>query len=222
MKKVILTFVSLVSIIPAMAQEIKENILENATYVQRMAQFKADPLKQGQVIFFGNSLTQGGKWNEYFPAQAPANRGISGDNTSGMLGRLHEVIAAKPKKIFILAGTNDVSLNRPKEKVLTNIRSMIYQIKDGSPDTQIYIQSLLPLNNDFAKYSRMKGKETLIEEINKGLKQICKEQGVTFIDLYPHFLQSKRKLRADWTGDGLHLNDAGYAKWVEVIRAYVE
>lgn len=95
-----------------MSQEIIENILENKTYIDRMAHFKANPLKKGQIVFFGNSLTQAGKWNEYFPSQNPANRGIAGDNTLGMLNRLYEVIEARPEKFFMMAGTNDISLGR--------------------------------------------------------------------------------------------------------------
>ena len=33
------------------AQEIQENILENKTYLERMAYFKATPLTNGQIIF---------------------------------------------------------------------------------------------------------------------------------------------------------------------------
>jgi hypothetical protein len=100
------------------AQEIQENILENKTYIERMAYFRANPLKQGQIVFLGNSLTQGGKWDVYFPNQKPANRGIAGDNTLGILYRLNEVINAQPSKLFLLTGVNDISLNRSNDKIM--------------------------------------------------------------------------------------------------------
>lgn len=203
-------------------QEIRENILENKTYLERSAYFKTNPIKEGQIVFLGNSLTQGGQWNNYFPSQQPVNRGIAGDNTLGMLGRLHEIIAAKPKKLFILAGVNDISLGRSNDMIMTGIKSMIYQVKEGSPETEIYVQSLLPINNDNNQYKRMLGKEKQIEKLNKELKKFCKETGITFIDIYPALLSGKRKLNADYTGDGLHLNEKGYAVWAEQIRIYVE
>ncbi len=205
-----------------MGQEIHENILENQTYVERSAYFKQNPLKEGQIVFLGNSLTQGGKWNEYFPEQNPANRGISGDNTLGMLGRLHEIIKAKPSKLFILAGINDISLGRSNDKVLNGIKSIIYQVKEGSPNTTIYVQSLLPINKDVCKYKRMMNKEKQIEKLNKEILKFCKSENITFIDLYPHFLSEKRKMDAKYTSDGLHLNEAGYAVWTNQIRKYVE
>ncbi len=206
----------------AMGQEIHENILENQTYVERSAYFKQNPLKEGQVVFLGNSLTQGGKWNEYFPQQNPVNRGISGDNTLGMLGRLHEIIRAKPSKLFILAGVNDISLGRSNDKILNGIKSIIYQVKEGSPNTTIYVQSLLPINKDVCKYQRMMKKEKQIEKLNKEIIKFCKSENITFINLYPHFLSEKRKLDAKYTSDGLHLNEAGYAVWSDQIRKYVE
>ncbi|MDR1882613.1 MAG: GDSL-type esterase/lipase family protein [Prevotella sp.] len=206
----------------AASQEIVENILENPAYLERMACFEKDPLQEGQIVFLGNSLTQGGKWDEYFPVQKPVNRGISGDNTLGMLGRLHRIIEAKPRKLFILAGINDISLGRSNDRIMTGIKSMLYQVKAGSPGTEIYVQSLLPVNNDAGMYKRLKGKEKQIEKLNRKIRKFCKSENITFIDLYPSFTTSKRKLDAKYTDDGLHLNDAGYAVWVEKIRTCME
>jgi lysophospholipase L1-like esterase len=204
------------------AQEIEENILENKTYIERMAYFRANPLKKGQVIFLGNSLTQGGKWDVYFPVQKPVNRGISGDNTLGMLGRLHEIIDSRPSKLFLLAGINDISLNRTNDKIMTGIKSIIYQVKAGSPGTKIYVQSLLPINNSPNRYKRMLDKEKQIEELNKELQEFCDKENILFINIYPAFLGGERLLDARYTTDGLHLNDDGYAVWTDQIRKYVE
>lgn len=221
MRTILLTLL-LFSTMILSAQEIEENILENKTYIERMAYFKANPLKKGQIVFLGNSLTQGGKWDVYFPNQKPANRGIAGDNTLGMLYRLNEVINAQPSKLFLLAGVNDISLNRTNEKIMTGIRSIIYQIKSGSPGTKLFVQSLLPINNNPVRYKRMLNKEKQIDELNKELQKLCAQEGITFINIYPTFLGGERLLDAKYTTDGLHLNDNGYSIWVDQIRKYVE
>lgn len=221
MRTLLLTLLLLFTMILS-AQEIEENILENKTYIERMAYFRANPLKKGQVIFLGNSLTQGGKWDVYFPVQKPVNRGISGDNTLGMLGRLHEIIDSRPSKLFLLAGINDISLNRTNDKIMTGIKSIIYQVKAGSPGTKIYVQSLLPINNSPNRYKRMLDKEKQIEELNKELQEFCDKENILFINIYPAFLGGERLLDARYTTDGLHLNDDGYAVWTDQIRKYVE
>lgn len=206
----------------AMAQEIDENILQNATYLERSKEFKANPLKKGQIVFFGNSITQAGQWDTYFPNQKPANRGISGDNTDGMLSRMHEVIAAQPSKLFLMAGVNDISLQRDNATIIRQMRLLLRQIKAGSPDTQIYLQSALPLNAEKLKYSRLKGKEIQIENYNTLLKNLCNEFGITYVDVYSQLLEKPLTLKTEYTQDGLHINADAYAVWVKLIKKHVE
>lgn len=206
----------------AMAQEFDENILKNETYIARIQEFKKNPLKEGQIVFFGNSITQAGKWDTYFKEQEPANRGISGDNTDGMLSRMHDVIAAKPKKLFMMAGVNDISLQRDNATIIRQVKLLIRQVQAGSPDTEIYIQSALPINAEKLKYSRMKGKEIQIENYNTLLKQLCNEYNIKYIDIYSHLLEKPLTLKAEFTSDGLHINEAAYKIWTDLIRADVE
>lgn len=203
-------------------QEIDDNILANKYYKQRMEVFKANPMKKGQIVFFGNSITEAGKWDVYFPNHNTVNRGISGDNTDGMLARIHEVIVAKPSKIFIMAGINDISLQRDNEVILRQVKLLLRQIVAGSPETKIYVQSTLPLNTEKLKYGRLKGKEKQIEEYNKGLKSLCEQLGVVYVDVYTHLLDKPLNLDPKYTADGLHLNKEAYKIWVGLIKNYVE
>lgn len=222
MKQVNLLFLLLLTPLLLWGQEIDENILENDTYKARMETFRSHPLRKGQIVFFGNSITFAGKWETYFPKQEPANRGISGDNTDGMLARIQGVIAARPAKIFIMAGVNDISLQRENATILRQVKLLLRQIKAGSPDTEIYVESALPLCDEKLKYSRLKGKEQQIEEYNAGLKALCEEMEITYIDIYTHMLEKPQTLKAEYTTDGLHINKDAYAVWVELIRKYVE
>jgi lysophospholipase L1-like esterase len=195
---------------------------ETNFYIERMEYFRQNPLEQNQIIFLGNSLTQGGKWQEYFPNQRIANRGIVGDNTDGILARLGEIIAARPEKLFILSGANDVSQDLTNEYISENMRQIMRRVKESSPETTIFWQSVLPINNDFGRYQRMIGKEEQIKELNRIIREICEEEGIEFIYLYPLFLNENGQLDPQFTTDGLHLNEAGYEIWVEKIREFVE
>ncbi len=222
MKTLLLSVLLVLSVFAIAQEEIHENILENKTYMDRSLYFKQDPLVNGQIVFLGNSLTQAGSWTKYFPVQNPANRGIAGDNTLGMLGRLSEIIQAKPEKLFIMAGINDISLGRSTDKIMTNIKAIIYQVQEGSPHTQIYVQSLLPINNDNNRYKRMLKKEKQIEKLHKALQKFCEKENIPFLNIHNAFLSENRKLDPKYTTDGLHLNNEGYEVWVNQIRKYVE
>ncbi len=203
------------------SREIREDF-RTETYKSRTKNFSEKPLRQGQIVFFGNSITQAGAWQAYFPDMDVANRGISGDNTEGMLARIGEIVEAKPRKFFIMAGINDISLSRPNRKILKNYREIIRTIKSGSLQTQIYIQSVLPINNDFARYKRLLGKESQVESLNQDLRLLALDEDVAFINLYPFFVDDRGKLNPQYTSDGLHLTPQAYFLWTSLIRRYIK
>jgi lysophospholipase L1-like esterase len=191
-------------------------------YDQRYSLFEVLPDTPGEIIMLGNSITNGANWHEIFNNHNIKNRGISGDNTFGILNRLEEVTSSKPEKVFLLIGINDISKNTPVSVILNNYRSIVNGIKQQSPQTRIYLQSLMPTSNDFPLFPNAKNKDDQILAVNIGIEAIAKETGATFIDLFPHFLSTDGKLNAAYTNDGLHLTGEGYLLWAKILRPYVE
>ncbi|HPQ96908.1 MAG TPA: GDSL-type esterase/lipase family protein, partial [Thiolinea sp.] len=61
------------------------------------------------------------------------NRGIGGDDTGGVLGRLDEVVRSRPDKIFLMIGTNDLSAGKSVEQIIANYRLILRRIREASP-----------------------------------------------------------------------------------------
>jgi lysophospholipase L1-like esterase len=80
---------------------------------------------------------------------------------------------------------------------------------------------VLPINNDFNIYARLKGKENRIVSLNSKLKKLADIQKITFINLFPLYEDNDGKLQKEITADGLHLLPEAYGKWVEKIRTIV-
>lgn len=78
-------------------------------YDQRATLFETLPTSKDDIIFLGNSITNGCEWAELLGNAHAKNRGISGDTTNGVLDRLHVITAGKPSKVFLLIGINDLS-----------------------------------------------------------------------------------------------------------------
>ena len=190
-------------------------------YDQRYSLFESLPRTPGKIIMLGNSITNGGNWSELFNNPNIINRGISGDNTFGILNRLGEIVSFQPDKVFLLIGINDLSRETPVEVILNNYRRIVAQIKQESPETRIYVQSLFPTNNEFDHFPRAQNKDNEIRAVNIGIEEIAIEYGVTFIDLYPHFLDEEGKLGKKYTNDGLHLMGEGYVKWAEILMEFI-
>ena len=122
-------------------------------------------ISSDNIVFIGNSITQGNEWCEVFNNPNILNRGISGALSSEVLENLPHFIKGNPKKIFLMIGTNE---NANPDVVIPNITSIIEIIKRDSPNTEIYIQSILPTrrNND-------EKKNINIETTNQLLKELC-------------------------------------------------
>ena len=191
----------------------------NWYYQQRMDFYeKLDVRKKFDVVFLGNSITERGEWHELLPGERVANRGIGGDNTFGVLARLDNVIALRPKKLFILIGINDLGRDLPVEVVANNYSRIIRQLKKALPKTSIYVQSVLPLNENVLKYDYLKGKDLSIKELNKRIKDMAGKEKLTYIDLQSLFSDKEGQLKEEWTLDGIHLRPVAYSYWVEYLK----
>jgi len=188
---------------------------------QRTSLFKALPNYTDEIVFLGDSITDGCNWSEMFQDKRIINRGINGDQTMGVLSRLDEVIESKPVKIFLMIGINDLADGKIKEEIVYNIKQIVKIIHKESPDTQIFLQSLLPVNKDFGHFKNHTNKTEQIIRINRALKNFSTTNDITYIDLYSLFVTKDNKLNPDHTNDGLHLTGSGYLLWKSAVSKYI-
>jgi lysophospholipase L1-like esterase len=188
-------------------------------YRERITEFNKEAVVTGHVIFLGNSITAGGNWKQLTGDSTAINRGIAGDNTSGVLNRLGDIISLKPSKLFILIGLNDIAWDAREAAIADNYRKIITRLKKESPGTVIYFQSLLPVNNTAPGFLSKYDKLPSILVTNLLLKQLCIGMNIVYVDIYTLFLNGAQKLDINYTTDGVHLNTAGYQKWAAFLRA---
>jgi lysophospholipase L1-like esterase len=184
------------------------------------------PPTPGRVVFFGDSITDGWRLNEYFPGKDYVNRGISGQITGQMLGRmLVDVVANKPAAMVLLAGTNDIARNIE----LTTIQSNITMIADLADKYQIkpIFASILPIHdynkdkNPAFEMSRRRPMES-IRAMNVWIKSFCAKRGYTYLDYFTPTLDEAGFLKKDLAEDGLHPNAAGYKVMAELVQSAID
>ncbi|SDF50847.1 Glycosyl hydrolase family 20, domain 2 [Mucilaginibacter pineti] len=190
-------------------------------YQQRVTHFKTLPQTTGDIIFLGNSITDGAEWNELFGDDHIKNRGISGDVTTGVIARLPEVARRRPAKIFLLIGVNDLSRNITPDSVVKNIMLIAGYLHEASPATEVYVQSILPVNKIYNKFGTHTGKSAQIAEINSKLQHMAVSHHYVYINIHDAFCGADGLLRADLTNDGLHLKGEGYLLWKHLLYPYV-
>ena len=217
-KSLVLIIVLLALVVSSHAQERKYSTF----YYQRATLFEELPVSSKDIIFLGNSITNGGEWSELLGNQNVKNRGISGDICMGVYDRLDPILKGKPAKIFLLIGINDVSRGTPADTIVDRIKLITQKIKQDSPKTKLYLQSVLPVTEHYNMFGGHTSRSQVIPEINKGLKELAEKEDVIFVDLYSHFIDpATGKMNIAYTNDGLHLLGKGYLKWVEILKPYV-
>ncbi len=216
MKRIIMAAVVAMIAITAIAQANQD-----VYYARRATLFEQLPVGKKDIIMLGNSLTDGAEWNELLNNRHVKNRGIVGDIVQGLYERMEPILKGQPKKIFIMSGVNDVSHGVDGDSIARATEKLIVLIKTRSPRTRIYLQSMLPFNNDVREWKYLVGREQVVVDGNRALEQVARRQGVTWINLYPLFVDENGKLKAEYTNDGLHLMGEAYLIWRDAIKPYI-
>jgi hexosaminidase len=190
-------------------------------YHQRWTLFQSLPQTKNDIIFIGNSITDGGEWSEQFNDLKVKNRGISGDISAGIIKRIEEVIKRKPAKVFLMIGTNDLARGVSADSVVKNIVLIADYFYQETPSTKLFIQSILPVNAVFGKFSGHTNKAEQMQSVNKRLATESSAHHYCFIDLYSAFCNQEGKLDTRYSNDGLHLLGEGYLLWKHLVFPYV-
>lgn len=190
---------------------------------QKRSLFETLPVTPADIIFLGNSITDGCEWAELFNNRHVKNRGISGDRSGWMLERLDPIISGHPKKVFLMIGVNDLAAGLVPSQIVSNVRRLVDRFQNESRWTKIYIQSVLPVNGrDFSIYKAHYGHNAEIQNLNHALRVLCEEKGLVYLDVWSALADSTGLLDRRFTNDGLHLMGEGYQVWKAVINPYVK
>ncbi|MGB3311210.1 MAG: GDSL-type esterase/lipase family protein [Nodosilinea sp.] len=185
-------------------------------YRHRQSQFEKLSIGTTSILFLGDSITDEGEWSDWFPAATIHNRGISSDTASGVLRRLPDLLKTSPQAIFLMIGINDlIVLGRSPEQVLSRYQQILALIKQRSPQSQVYVQSVLPVSA-----STFPGLNPKIIQVNQGIAALAESLDYRYVDLHP-LVVVNGQLDQTCTADGLHLNGEGYARWVDHLRPLV-
>jgi lysophospholipase L1-like esterase len=193
----------------APARELKPN----PDWPARREQFQLF-IPNVDVVMIGDSITQGGDWDDIFPNVKIANRGIGGDRTDDVIRRIDPIIATKAQKALIMLGFNDFRWKKRVGDVFEDYTTIVALLREqGIP---VIIQSTLECGKAWCG-------EILdqIRDLNGRLKRYAALNGITYIDINDSLTTEADGLRAEFTTDGIHLRGNGYVRWSKTIAPYV-
>ncbi|HJF33837.1 MAG TPA: GDSL-type esterase/lipase family protein [Sporosarcina psychrophila] len=182
-------------------------------YYTKKSIFEKSDVKDVHKIFIGDSITDYGEFQEYFPDEVVLNRGIRNDVSKGVVNRIKEVVGRNSKEAYLMIGVNDIRYSTDRKNFQKHITAIVKSFE--SENSKLFIQSILPVNN------KLFGNEVSNEKVNQFnevLQRIAEENGIEYIDLHSSFVDQNGQLDEKYTIDGLHLNGEGYKVWMDVLR----
>jgi lysophospholipase L1-like esterase len=95
-------------------------------------------------------------------------------------------------------------------------------VKEASPGTKIYVQSILPLSDMSVKYYKRITKEAVLTA-NSWIREVCASLSVPYIDTYPLLTDGSGYLKKEYQNDEyMHLTGSAYAVILENIRRTIK
>lgn len=184
---------------------------------ERATLFAALPPREGGTVLLGDSLTERGEWAELLGDAAVRNRGVAGDTTRDVLARAPAVAAARPERVFLLAGVNDLEAGEPVASIAERYGAILDALRAGAPGARLFCQSVFPVREGLAPRPLTNAK---IAALNEALARAAAGRGCAWVDVGAALADGGGALDARFTLDGVHLTGPGYAAWARVIAPW--
>lgn len=213
---------------PARQEEITYKV-PTAAMLTLPANGRVDMDYFSDAIFIGDSLTQGfqvyasGISNAHYAAYVGVGpKQIMEGTVTNLDGQsvaaIDEILAASPKKVYLLLGTNTLS-NLEDEAYLKYYADLMTFLESKLPaDTIYYVQAMPPVTAEKQERDE-KYANSRIQALNEQLARLAFEHDWNFINLYSALADEAGNLRAEIVegSDGVHLNGSGYEMWKEYL-----
>ena len=170
------------------------------------------------VLFVGSSSIRMWKTREAFPRLAVVNRGFGGSHISDVNHYFDQVVKPYHARVILLyAGDNDVADNKGAEQVLEDYREFVRKVRELDADTPVIYIPIKPSLARWNLWPTMREANELIRKMSEA------DEKLYFVDVATPLLGADGKPRKELLlDDGLHLNEAGYKMWTEIVGPVIE
>ena len=178
---------------------------------------RAEPPRPGAIVFVGSSSIR--FWDGLAGVMAPlrvVNRGFGGAQFSHVLHNLERVVVPHaPRAVVVYAGDNDLAEGPGKdaERVFADYREFVAGLHARFPDLPVYFLAIKPSIQRWARWPEMRRANAQVEAWS------AEHEELGYLDVAAPLLGGDGEPRGEFfVFDGLHLSDAGYAAWADVVR----
>ena len=179
---------------------------------------RASPPPLGGIVFVGSSSIK--NWTEVssdFPSLPILNRGFGGSTLADVLYYFDRVILRyRPRLVVLYAGDNDLAMGRTPDRVVSDFRLFMKQLRSRLPETRVVYLSIKPSpsRRPYLQAAR---------ETNKQIRtETARDSLATYIDVFTPMLGPAGQPKPELFGsDSLHMTRAGYRLWRSLLEPVV-
>lgn len=203
------------SLKPVKANEVEETVPlkedpkvvanknSNQVKVDYKAAFKND-------VFLGDSISEGLNFYDYLDDNnVIAKKGMS---ISAAVGEMDTLVSLNPKNIYVLFGVNDMGATTSSQWIGDKYTDLVHAIKSKLPDTNIYIQSIMPVLPKVETRAPYITNAHIIECNNK-IIEMAKIENINYLDV-ASVANTNKDL---YEGDGIHFKPQFYPLWLDYV-----
>jgi lysophospholipase L1-like esterase len=178
------------------------------------------------AVFIGDSLTQG--ISDY---SVTKNAGVFASNAMSVSSARTQKInvggnsllladavsQAKPAKVYILLGANDLSW-MSRSAFISDYGKLITALKAAAPDAVFYVQSVFPVSAAYEKSSGVTNDK--IDDFNGALSEMCAGAGVKYVDVGQALKGPDGKLAPEAASAGCNISRSAYKTWLDYLTVH--
>jgi lysophospholipase L1-like esterase len=172
------------------------------------------------ILFVGSSSFR--MWSnikEDFRMHSVINRGFGGSSLTDVIRYADEIIFPyQPAQVVIYCGENDLASSDTvsAQIVFDRFQHLFTMVRKQLPDAAVAFVSIKPSPSREHLLQKVIAANDLIREFLK------KQTKAAYIDVFSAMVDQQGKPKPDlFVDDRLHMNQKGYAIWVEIIEPYL-
>ncbi|HMV69635.1 MAG TPA: GDSL-type esterase/lipase family protein, partial [Myxococcota bacterium] len=174
------------------------------------------PPDSGQIVLAGSSSVR--RWEGALQALAPwgvVQRGMGGARLSDVAAWADElIIQHRPSAVLLFAGTNDIAVGVEPDEVVRAWRCVVQRARDALGSVPVIYLGITPTPSRWSIWDEQ-------DAVNREIARLSAlHPDLGYADMPSAFLaHGSPPDAALFVDDGLHLSEAGYAIWTDVVLA---
>lgn len=221
MKKSIFGFMMLVLFLMNSCISTEQFKKNSTKWEKDIAAFEAldrsEKYPENAVLFMGSSSIR--LWStlqEQMKPYSVIQRGFGGSNMADLSMYTKRIVYPHQFQAVVIFVANEITVSpndRNARETGALYKEVVHSIREKYQKQPIFLIEVTPSRKRWEKWDQIK-------ETNSELKRICtKEKNMYFIETANFYLNEKGLPREElFRDDKLHLNDAGYKIWGDIIK----